>query len=127
MKTILIIESDKQLLEEYKRKLRREWTVFGVSRAQQAVDILDGGSVEIDLIIMDINLDSNNGIELIHEIRAYDDWVDIPIVLLSTIPRSALANQHLERYGVSAYLYKPHTLPRDLLREVKRIFAKVAV
>jgi DNA-binding response OmpR family regulator len=122
MQTILLIETDKQLLEQYRRKLKTCFTVYAVNRAQQAIDILDGGSVVVDAIVMDINIDTNNGIEVLHEIRSYDDWVDIPIVILSSIPGNALDTERLSRYGVKKFLYKPHTLPKDLLREVSRMF-----
>lgn len=118
---ILFIEPDLILLEQYDRKLRQEHTVYSVRNAQSAVDILDNKDIEIDLTIMDLNIGANNGIEVLHEIRSYDDWISMPVFILSSVPESRIPKDKLEKYGVREFLYKPQTAPNELLKQVNRL------
>ncbi len=88
--------------------------------AQDALDVLDEDGGNIDMIVMDFQLGANNGVEFLHEIRSYDDWASIPAIVLSSIPSNRVDEKRLGSYGVHRLLYKPHTSPRELLRQVSR-------
>lgn len=119
---ILLVESDRLLQKLYTTKLEQECRVFPVMRAQDAMDVLDDDSdSEVSVILMDIQVDANNGIELLHEIRSYDDWLDVPVLFLSSLPLSKLPIEKLKRYGVVKVLYKPQITPKSLLVETMRI------
>lgn len=122
---ILLVESDMILLEQYSRKLARHHELTDVQTAQEAIDRLDSG-ISFDLIVMDFSLGSNNGVEMLHEIRSYDDWSRVPVIFLSTVPRNRLPLDRLEVYGVEEVLYKPQLSPAELLEHVQRVAKSTA-
>jgi DNA-binding response OmpR family regulator len=115
----LLIESDAILLAQFDRKLRRNFDVTPVLTAQQAIDALDNED-DFDVVILDFDLGRNNGVELLHEIRSYDDWLELPVIMLSSIPKNRLPISKLAKYGVEQFLYKPQTAPHELLRQATR-------
>lgn len=118
--TVLLIEPDLILLEQYELKLRKDFMVAATRTAQEALDELDAAR-RFDLVVMDFDLGRNNGVELLHELRSYDDWLEIPVILLSSVPKNRLPLTKLAKYGVERILYKPQTAPHELLRQAKRL------
>ncbi len=118
---VLLIEPDVVLRQLYAIKLSKTYLVHSVSSAQEAIDKLDNPKNNIAIIVLDIKLGANNGVEMIYEIRSYDDWLAIPIIILSSIPLSTIPKQSLVKYGVRQFLYKPSTIPSDLKRSIDMI------
>lgn len=113
MKHILLVEHDIFLQDMYCHMLRSEYRVSPVRSAQDCIDILD--SETVDLVISDIQVGFNNGVEVLHELRSYDDWIDIPLIVLSSVPKTSFPPRIAwERYGVHAFLYKPHLTDKRL-------------
>lgn len=123
---MLLLEQDAILRRQYSTQVGKKYEVASAKSAQEALDILDDG-IEFDLIVMDINIDNNNGVEILHELRSYDDWLNIPIVILSSVPESRFAKMSLERYGVVRFLYKPMTSPPELVKIVSRVLSKDSI
>ncbi len=119
----LLIEPDNVLLSQYGRKLAQHFDVVPTLNAQYAIDALDGDMSRFDLIVMDFGLGQNNGVEFLHEIRSYDDWATIPVVVMSSVPTNRLPLEKLETYGIQSVLYKPQTTPLELLRQATRAIA----
>ena len=120
MKSLLLVEQDLMLADMYMAMLKNHHKVQCARSAQEAIDILDEEAT--DLVITDIQVDDHNGIELIHTIRSYEDWIDLPLVILSSLPEAELplTKRQLQRYGISAYLYKPEVTPKDVLNYALR-------
>lgn len=123
MKRVLVVEPDRVLLDQYCEPLARSFEVDAALTAQEAIDFLDNERT-YDLIVMDFQLGKNNGVEFLQEIRSYDDWIAVPVIVLSTLPKTSLARERLARYGVEAFLYKPQTAPHELLRQAQRTIEK---
>ena len=119
-KRALLIEPDRILLQQYAYKLDRDFDVIAAANAQEAIDALDTLD-QIDLIVLDVHIGQNNGVELLHEIRSYDDWLEIPVIMLSSVPKNRLPVERLSKYGVERMLYKPQTAPHELLRQARRV------
>lgn len=119
MSQLLLVEQDSILRSQYELALSRTFAVVPVESAQAAIDVLDEQSTIIDGLVTDINIDSNNGIELLYELRSYDDWLQIPIVILSSVPRSRFTHIDFSRYGVRDFVYKPMVTPAEVLRRVQ--------
>lgn len=102
MKTILLVEDNKQLLNNNRRLLEiRGYAVRTAASAREAKDVLS--TVWPDLIIIDIMLPDESGLDLCREIRALST---IPIIFLT-----ALGGSRDVVYGLKAggddYLSKP--------------------
>ena len=121
-KHVLFAESDVLLRDLFTTVLvDGGMKVTAVSAAQEAIDILDD-QIAVDVVVCDVMLSGNNGVELLAELRSYEDWLHIPLVLTSFLPRSyfPLSDAAMHRYGIKAFIYKPHTTPQDLIRQVQR-------
>ena len=119
MAQVLLVEQDAILRAQYEHVLSSSLCITAIESAQLAIDILDDKSISVDGIVTDVNLGRNNGIELLHELRSYDDWLHIPVVLLSSVPQSRFRHINFCRYGVRDFIYKPMTSPHNVLRRVK--------
>lgn len=117
---ILIVESDTLIAKQYSQYLTKySYEVVIAHTAQQAIDELDSRSPKFfKLIILDISLPGNNGVELIYELRSYEDWLNIPILVLSSLPPKILPFSNLESFSIVDVLYKPNTKLSDVLKYI---------
>lgn len=86
--------------------------------AQKALDSLDDQLP--DAIVLEIQLGTHNGIELLYEIRSYPEWQGIPVIV-HTINNKALEpvfSVAFAELGVEAVLYKPRTTIRQLIKTI---------
>lgn len=122
---VLLIEDNQWLREMYEDQIKHEgYKVFGASSAQEGLDVLDNNE-KIDLIILDIMLPGHNGIAALYELRSYEDWQHIPVVLLSALPPRDfdMHGEIWQHLGVKKYLYKPATKPTDLLNSIQTLLS----
>jgi DNA-binding response OmpR family regulator len=123
MKHVLLVEHDSLLADAYRRALQGEYRVSLARDAQGAIDVMDSRGA--DLVITDTVLGANNGIEIIHEIRSYDDWMKVPVIILSSQPQSdfPVAEGSWLAYGIAAFAYKPRLRPSQLASLVADVLA----
>lgn len=107
---ILLIEPDHTLGEVYMRFLiDQNFDVILCNDGQKAIDAID--VKKPDLIILELQLTAHNGYEFLYELRSYNEWFSIPVIINSLIPRSRtkLDGESIKNLGVIDYLYKPTT------------------
>ncbi len=115
---ILVVDDDTRLRELLKSFLSRNG--FRVSTAGNAVEArqrLQG--LDFDLIVLDVMMPGQNGLEFAAELRRTDD---VPILMLTAMgePRDRIAG--LEA-GVDDYLPKPFE-PRELLLRIQSVLRR---
>lgn len=117
---ILLIEPDKVLANCYASCLRPAGHQVEVSlSAQSALAAMD--QQQPDLIVLELQMASHNGVEFIYELRTYPEWLQIPVIIHSFVPKSQLPPQaRLAELGVIDYLYKPTASLRRLSAAVGR-------
>ena len=76
-----------------------------------------------DLVISDVKMPGMDGFELLRRLRQHPDYVDVPIILLSTMNREADIVRGLE-HGASDYVVKPFS-PHELVARVERLLGLV--
>lgn len=106
MARILVVDDDEQICAIVSRLLRDEGhDVTTVTKATQAVSKLRNHA--FDLLLLDLVMPKQGGIDLIMEIRAQQN--DIPIIVMSgQIPVGGESVARLvSRYGAAAALAKP--------------------
>lgn len=120
MARILLIEPDRVLAETYRQCLELTGqTVVPCASAQAA--ILAADQQQPDVVVLELQLIEHSGIEFLYEFRSYPDWQHIPVVVHTHVPPVEFANSGQllrEELGVAAYLYKPVTSLKKLLRTV---------
>jgi DNA-binding response OmpR family regulator len=117
---ILLVEPDAVLAHTLQKAVSSAGHRVRVAHtAQTAVEAADQHIPE--LIILELQLVSHSGIELLYELRSYPDWQDIPVVVLSHVPPGEFTDSWQllkEELGVRAYHYKPRTSLKKLISVV---------
>jgi DNA-binding response OmpR family regulator len=122
MSHILLVEPDRVLAKIYYQALvQADHSVAVAHTAQGAVSAADRQCP--DLIILELQLVEHSGIEFLYELRSYQDWQGIPIIIQAQVPPGEFtASRALlkEQFGISSYLYKPQSSLEDLLDSVSK-------
>lgn len=119
MAHILVVDDDRRLRESLKRYLVSEG--FVVSIAADAVEARKQlESLEFDLLILDIMMPGQTGLELTRELRASKD---VPILLLTAKGEMETRIEGFES-GADDYLPKPFE-PRELALRIRAILKRV--
>ncbi|APB32392.1 response regulator receiver protein [Gloeomargarita lithophora Alchichica-D10] len=96
---------------------RSGYKAVGHGSAEAAWDWL--GSYELPaLVVADIGLPGESGLDLCRRIRAHPDWHDLPVVMCSCRDREA-DRFWAQKQGATDYLTKPYT-PQQLLKVVQK-------
>ncbi len=118
MKTILYVEDN-----EFNRKIVRHLLGRTSYRLIEAVDgeagVTTAREALPDLVIMDIQLPKQSGLEATRELRADPATARIPIIVITSF---ALAGdeEKAREAGAAAYLAKPYS-PRELLQMIRNL------
>lgn len=119
---ILLIEPDTKLGDIYQRALEQaDHKVHVVAHAQDAVHSADRSKPEV--ILLELQLASHNGIEFLYEFRSYTEWQAIPVVLLTMVPPASLqiTRDMMSDFGIVDCLYKPATNLKQLVNAIEEL------
>ena len=67
-------------------------------------------------------LAGHSGVEFLYEFRSYSEWRNIPVIILTGVPRGelGLSDVAMTDLGVVGYLYKPETSLAGLAKLARR-------
>lgn len=117
---ILVIEPNSILGGLYQKLFEaRGHTVRIAHNGQYAIELCDGESP--DIILLELQLITCNGIAFLHELRSYTEWQDIPIILNTLVPTNRLSLKLRKRFGIIEHLYKPAIGLQGILDAVERV------
>lgn len=118
MPRILIVEDEKILAQMYKDKFEEEGFETALAfTCQEAVDFLK--KEKPDLILLDILLPKENGINFLEKIKDMENAVGVPVVAFSNYDDPKTKKEAFT-LGVKAYLIKTEYTPKELLEEIKK-------
>ena len=95
------------------------FTCLEADNGNQAITLIQ--QTMLDLVIADVNMPENNGLELLKDIRADDNMKDLPVVLTMLEPFEDLISD-AKKLGMNDYLVKPFdvfTLSKTLDKVIK--------
>ncbi len=122
-KTILIIEDDMPTIDVYRMALKEakfevEIITWGGEAIERINKIKQGKAKKPDLVLLDLILPDMNGIEILEEIRRYEETKDLPVFILTNY-----TSRELEKMGydlkVERYLLKTDFVPRQIVKLIK--------
>jgi two-component system response regulator len=124
---LLVIEdnpTDTFLLRRALNEHNVEYEMVVVEDGEQGIEYLESCRDEArpDLIIVDLNLPKEDGIEVLKRFRESPSFVQTQIVIL-TSSDSPMERQRAEALGISAYLQKPIDL--DAFMEMGGVLRKL--
>jgi DNA-binding response OmpR family regulator len=111
MSNILLIEPDRLLAETYAAALKSQGHELAVCATAQS-GIFAADEKKPDLVIVELQLVEHSGIEFLYEFRSYSEWQNVPVIVLSVVPKSEFSGSWellTNQLGISDYLYKPDT------------------
>lgn len=115
---ILVVDDDTRLRELLKSFLsRNDFRVTTAASAAEARQRL--GSLDFDLIVLDVMMPGETGLEFAGELRRTDD---VPILMLTAMVETKDRIAGLEK-GVDDYLGKPFE-PRELLLRIQSVLRR---
>ena len=115
---VLIVDDDetvRQLVDQY--LAQNDFRVSGASRGAELMGAL-GGQV-IDLVLLDLRLRGEDGMQLLRQVRAHSH---IPVIILTGRTEEADRVMGLE-LGADDYLTKPFS-PRELLARIRTVLRR---
>ncbi|HZC86280.1 MAG TPA: response regulator transcription factor [Steroidobacteraceae bacterium] len=115
---VLIVDDDetvRQLVDEYLGQ--NDFRVSGVSRGAELMGALAGQV--IDLVVLDLRLRGEDGMQLLRQLRAHSQ---IPVIILTGRAEEADRVMGLE-LGADDYLTKPFS-PRELLARIRTVLRR---
>ena len=115
---ILVIDDDDRLRELLRRFLSESgFRVSDAANAHDARHLLD--ALTFDLLVIDVMMPGQNGVEFLAEIRANNN---VPALFLTALAETEDRIGGLEA-GADDYISKPFE-PRELILRIKRILAR---
>ena len=114
MKKIMLVDDDPTMLMLLETLLKMEGYQVSQSNGDEGVyqELL---SRQPDILLMDVNLRGENGLELTATIRSQSEMENMTVILSSGIDY----RQEAEQVGANAFLLKPY-MPDDLIRILKQ-------
>ena len=108
MKTsVLLIEPDKLSARLYKGALSAKGHHVRTAHSSQgALNALDDSRP--DVIVLELDIPGHNGLEFLYEFCSYEDWMDIPIIIHTSIPPQRFDKKIVNwaELNVREYIYK---------------------
>ncbi|MEM1371117.1 MAG: response regulator [Pseudomonadota bacterium] len=118
-KNVLLVEDELNIIEAMRFLLTREgWQVDTHSNGSTALETIR--STRPDLVVLDYMLPGRSGMDILTDLRADPELVDLPVLML-TARGQARDRAEAEKAGVSRFMTKPFsntevlTAVRDLV------------
>lgn len=112
MGSILFVDDDTDALEMYRKAVSLgDHRAYLAANAAQASQLIEDN--DLDLIFVDINLPDVSGMQLIKEITADPERLQVPIIVLSALPGEELVEEALAA-GAEMFISKPVALHKLL-------------
>ncbi len=123
-KRILLVEDDEFITQMYSRKLEEEgYEVLSFPDATEAKKSLQEGVMEINLILLDILLPTISGYDFLKWIKSYDQYIDIPVIMLSNLSGQVDIDKGYN-LGAVDFIVKSNYTPNEVVRKVKNYIDK---
>ncbi len=123
-KTILLIEDDEMTIDVYTTALEKadhfkvEAITWGNEAIERIKEIKQGKAKKPDLVLLDLILPDMNGLDILAEMRKYEETKDIPVFILTNY-----TSQQLEQMGYDLksekHLTKTEWSPNRLVPLIK--------
>lgn len=121
IKTILIVEDEKALLDSYKELVEAAgYNPMVASDGYQGLDILSKHVGSVDLVLLDLMMPGVDGLEVLRAVKANTEkYGEMPIVVLTNMTSEAVIKESFE-LGSSSYLVKTDLDYEGLVKELNK-------
>ncbi len=124
MKKILIVEDEQSLLKLLELNFKSSgYEVYKSINGEEAYDTAT--REKPDLILLDILLPGESGLNVLERLKKNDKTKDIPVVMLTNFNEPERIEQAMQK-GAVDYLVKSSNDPSTVLDKVRKILEKTA-
>ena len=116
---ILLIEDDKDQIFMYRFKFEKEGFEF-LSATNGAEGFQTAKTQEPDLILLDLVLVNESGIDALEKLKADPNTTNIPVIMLTNLAKKELKAQ-AEKLGIVDFIIKSQVLPAELVKRVREV------
>ena len=117
-KCILAVDDTAIVLTRISEVLRNYYEVITVNSGNRALKCLK--ERKPDLILLDIQMASMDGIQTLQKIRTMKDMEDIPVIMLTGVEDKEIVMESA-KLGICDYVLKPFSSD-ELLKRIRRAF-----
>ncbi len=121
-KRILAVDDDVIILTRISSILRNDYDLVTINSGMRALRYLD--LEKPDLILLDIRMAQQDGIETLRKIREMEECKDIPVIMLTGVESRDMVVESA-KLGICDYLLKPFSSV-ELVKRVRRAFGQEA-
>lgn len=114
---VLAVDDNSISLAAIEQELKDGYEVIPLNSGMRALKYLQRETP--DLILLDIQMESKNGIETLKEIRDMEKCKDIPVIMLTSMRNKQMVYESA-KLGVEGYVIKPFN-KQDLRARVDRV------
>ena len=120
----MVIEDEELLLQAISKKLKNSgMEVVSCASAKQAFDYLKEMPTLPDAIWLDYYLKEMNGIDFMEELKQHQDWIEVPVVVVSNSANQEKVHNMLA-LGAKKYLLKANYRLEQIVEVIKEIIAE---
>lgn len=115
---LLLIEDDRDQIGMYKFKFEKEGFLFRSARnGREGVELAK--SEQPDIILLDLILINESGIEVLKKLKADTGTRNIPVIMLTNLAKNDMKLQS-ESLGAVDFIMKTQITPGELVQRVNR-------
>ncbi len=114
---VLAVDDNSISLAAIEQELKDGYEVIPLNSGMRALKYLQRETP--DLILLDIQMESKDGIETLREIRNMEKCKDIPVIMLTSMRNKQMVYESA-KLGVEGYVIKPFN-KQDLRARVDRV------
>jgi DNA-binding response OmpR family regulator len=115
MKHALLLEPDRVIAKCIVTELSKfDVAVKVAQNADSAITLSD--KQKPDVVISELSIPGHSGSEFLYEFRTYSDWMNVPIIVFSSLkPSKIITNSRdWKLLDIHTFLYKPDTTLQQL-------------
>jgi CheY-like chemotaxis protein len=128
-KKILLIEDEPMHIEIYGTALRKagfevEAIDWGYKAIERIKEIREKKAKKPDLILIDLVLPDISGLEVLEEMRKYEETKDIPSFILTNYTSREIKEYGLKELAAEEYIVKIENTPSQIVEIIKKRLEK---
>jgi CheY-like chemotaxis protein len=120
-KTVLLVDDDVDIIEQYKQAVEKEYNVLTAHSGEETLEKLS--QIKPDCIVLDVMMSHlSDGLDLSKKIKEDSATKDIPIIMLTGVNQSYDYSTQIDKsyFPYDKWLDKP-IKPKKLVQEIKSI------
>jgi DNA-binding response OmpR family regulator len=98
--------------------VEKNHTISIVGNADRAIEACDKNKP--DVVVLELSIPGHSGSEFLYEFRTYTDWLQVPVVIYSSLkpPVKITESKDWKLLGIYEFLYKPDVTLNKLMQSV---------